>query len=76
MPIGILGSLAIRTVIYIFVAVVLIGIVPYQHERPIRCGGIDATGITWPSPVIKIAALFVCSVPRRCSCSADAFSIR
>src|SRR4030095_792820 len=31
MPIGILGSLAICTVIYMFVAVVLIGIVPYQQ---------------------------------------------
>ena len=60
MPIGILGSLAICTVIYMFVAVVLIGIVPYQQLNvadPLAVG-IDATGITWLSPVIKIAALF------------------
>src|SRR3954453_16289033 len=43
-----------------FVAVVLIGIVPYQQLNvadPLAVG-IDATGITWLSPVIKIAALF------------------
>src|SRR3954463_14537222 len=60
MPIGILGSLAICTVIYMFVAVVLIGIVPYAQLNvadPLAVG-IDATGITWLSPVIKIAALF------------------
>ena len=60
MPIGILGSLAICTVIYIFVAIVLLGIVPYQQLNvadPLAVG-IDATGITWLSPVIKIAALF------------------
>jgi APA family basic amino acid/polyamine antiporter len=60
MPIGILGSLAICTVIYMFVAVVLIGIVPYQQLNvadPLAVG-IDATGITWLSPIIKIAALF------------------
>jgi APA family basic amino acid/polyamine antiporter len=60
MPIGILGSLAICTVIYIFVAVVLLGIVPYQQLNvadPLAVG-IDATGITWLSPVIKTAALF------------------
>jgi basic amino acid/polyamine antiporter, APA family len=60
MPIGILGSLAICTVIYIVVATVLIGIVPYQQLNvadPLAVG-IDATGITWLSPVIKVAALF------------------
>jgi APA family basic amino acid/polyamine antiporter len=60
MPIGILGSLAICTVIYICVAVVLLGIVPYQRLNvadPLAVG-IDATGLRWLSPVIKIAALF------------------
>src|SRR5260221_4704994 len=60
MPIGILGSLAICTVIYILVATVLLGVVPYQWLNvadPLAVG-IDATGITWLSPVIKIAALF------------------
>ena len=60
MPIGILGSLAICTVIYIGVAIVLIGIVPYQQlmvADPLAVG-IDATGLTWLSPLIKMAALF------------------
>jgi APA family basic amino acid/polyamine antiporter len=60
MPIGILGSLAICTVIYIAVAIVLVGIVPYQRLNvadPLAVG-IDATGLTWLSPVIKVAALF------------------
>ncbi|MGH7515650.1 MAG: amino acid permease [Gemmatimonadales bacterium] len=60
MPIGILASLAICTVIYIAVAVVLIGIVPYQRLNvadPLAVG-IDATGLTWFSPVVKVAALF------------------
>jgi basic amino acid/polyamine antiporter, APA family len=60
MPIGILVSLAICTVIYIAVAVVLIGIVPYQRLNvadPLAVG-IDATGLTWFSPVVKVSALF------------------
>jgi APA family basic amino acid/polyamine antiporter len=60
MPIGILSSLAICTVIYIAVAIVLLGIVPYQRLNvadPLAVG-IDATGIRWLSPVIKMAALF------------------
>jgi len=60
MPIGILSSLAICTVIYIAVAIVLLGIVPYHQLNvadPLAVG-IDATGLRWLSPVIKIAALF------------------
>jgi APA family basic amino acid/polyamine antiporter len=60
MPIGILGSLAICTVLYILVATVLLGIVPYAQLNvadPLAVG-IDATGLTWLSPVIKLAALF------------------
>jgi len=60
MPIGILASLAICTVIYILVAIVLLGIVPYQQLNvadPLAVG-IDATGLRWLSPVIKVAALF------------------
>ena len=60
MPIGILGSLAICTVLYVLVAIVLLGIVPYQKLNvpdPLAVG-IDATGLKWLSPVIKIAALF------------------
>src|SRR5262245_8150727 len=60
MPIGILGSLTICTILYILVAVVLLGIVPYSQLNvadPLAVG-IDATGLTWLSPVIKVAALF------------------
>ncbi len=60
MPIGILLSLLICTVIYIAVAVVLMGIVPYQRLNvadPIAVG-IDATGLTWFSPLVKISAIF------------------
>jgi APA family basic amino acid/polyamine antiporter len=60
LPLGMLGSLAICTVIYIMVATVLIGIVPYARLNvpdPLAVG-IDATGLTWLSPVIKISALF------------------
>jgi APA family basic amino acid/polyamine antiporter len=60
MPIGILASLAVCTVLYIAVAIVLTGIVPYQQLNvpdPIAVG-IDATGLTWLSPLIKLSALF------------------
>ena len=60
MPVGILASLAVCTALYIAVAVVLIGIVPYARLNvadPIAVG-IDATGLTWLSPVIKVSALF------------------
>jgi APA family basic amino acid/polyamine antiporter len=60
MPIGILSSLAICTVLYIAVAIVLLGLVPYQQldvADPLAVG-IDATGIKWLAPLVKIAALF------------------
>jgi len=60
MPIGILASLAICTVLYIAVALVLIGIVPYDRLNvadPLAVG-IDATGLTWFSPVVKVSAIF------------------
>jgi len=60
MPTGILASLAICTVIYIAVAIVLIGIVPYRQLNvadPIAVG-IDATGLKWFSPIVKISAIF------------------
>ena len=60
MPIGILGSLAICTVIYILVAIVLLGLVPYRDlmvADPLAVG-IDATGIKWLSPIVKTAAIF------------------
>ena len=60
LPFGILVSLALCTVLYIAVAVVLIGIVPYAKLNvadPIAVG-IEATGLTWFSPVVKVSALF------------------
>lgn len=59
MPIGILGSLAVCTVLYILVAGVLTGLVPYPQLNvpdPIAVG-IDATGLTWLSPIVKIGAI-------------------
>ncbi|WP_022722836.1 amino acid permease [Rhodopseudomonas sp. B29] len=56
MPIGILGSLAICTVLYVAVAFVLTGIVPYDRLNvpdPIAIG-IDAAGIGWLSPIVKL----------------------
>jgi APA family basic amino acid/polyamine antiporter len=60
MPVGILVSLAVCTVLYIAVALVLMGIVPYRQldvADPLAVG-IDATGLTWFSPVVKISAIF------------------
>jgi basic amino acid/polyamine antiporter, APA family len=59
MPIGILGSLIICTVLYILVAGVLTGLVPYGELNvpdPIA-KGVDAIGLTWFSVLIKIGAL-------------------
>jgi len=59
MPVGILASLFICTGLYIAVALVLIGIVSYTQLNvadPIAVG-IDATGLTWLSPVIKLGAV-------------------
>jgi APA family basic amino acid/polyamine antiporter len=60
MPIGILASLAICTVLYIAVAIVLLGVVRYQQldvADPLAVG-IDATGLKWLAPFVKVAALF------------------
>jgi basic amino acid/polyamine antiporter, APA family len=59
MPIGILASLGICTALYIAVALVLVGIVSYTELNvpdPIAVG-IDATGLTWFSPIIKLGAI-------------------
>ncbi|MEZ5288034.1 MAG: amino acid permease [Vicinamibacterales bacterium] len=59
LPIGIMGSLAGCTVLYVLVAVVLTGVVPYTELNvpdPIAVG-IDATGIRWLSPLIKLGAI-------------------
>jgi APA family basic amino acid/polyamine antiporter len=59
MPVGIIGSLVICTLLYILVAGVLTGMVPYANLNvpdPIAVG-IDATKIFWLRPVIKIGAI-------------------
>jgi APA family basic amino acid/polyamine antiporter len=59
MPIGILGSLVICTLLYILVAGVLTGLVPYAQLNvpdPIA-KGVDAIGVNWFSILIKIGAL-------------------
>jgi APA family basic amino acid/polyamine antiporter len=61
MPIGILGSLAISTVLYILVAIVLTGIVSYKELNvadPVAVG-VDAMGksMFWLRPIVKIAAI-------------------
>ena len=60
LPIGMLLSLAICTVIYVAVALVLLGIVPYPELNvpdPLAVG-IDRTGLKWLSPLVKVSALF------------------
>jgi basic amino acid/polyamine antiporter, APA family len=56
MPIGILGSLAICTILYVAVGFVLTGIVPFDRLNvpdPIAVG-IDAAGIGWLALLIKL----------------------
>ncbi|HEY2136605.1 MAG TPA: amino acid permease [Xanthobacteraceae bacterium] len=59
MPIGILGSLAICTILYVAVGFVLTGIVPYDKLNvpdPIAVG-VDTIGMGWLAPVIKLGAI-------------------
>jgi APA family basic amino acid/polyamine antiporter len=59
MPIGILGSLALCTVLYILVALVLTGLVNYRYLNvpDSLAVGIDATGVRWGSLLVKLGAL-------------------
>jgi APA family basic amino acid/polyamine antiporter len=61
MPIGILGSLGISTLLYILVAIVLTGIVSYTFLNvadPIAVGvNAMGQGLFWLRPIIKIAAI-------------------
>jgi APA family basic amino acid/polyamine antiporter len=60
MPIGILGSLFICTILYILVSLVLTGLVSYKAlnvAAPVALG-IDATGVSWGSLLVKIGAVF------------------
>lgn len=59
MPIGILGSLIICTILYILVAIVLTGLTSYTQLNvadPIALG-IDVTGVRWGSFLVKIGAI-------------------
>jgi APA family basic amino acid/polyamine antiporter len=59
MPVGILGSLLICTVLYLAVGFVLTAIVSYDKLNvadPIAVG-IDAIGLAWLSPVLKLGII-------------------
>lgn len=58
-PIGILGSLVVCTILYMMVAAVLTGLVPYDTLNvpdPIA-KAVDAIGLSWLSFMVKIGAL-------------------
>jgi APA family basic amino acid/polyamine antiporter len=59
MPIGILGSLIICTILYILVSGLLTGMVTYRALNvadPVAVG-IDATGVRWGSFLVKLGAI-------------------
>jgi len=58
-PIGIIGSLIVCTVLYILVAGVLTGVISYTElnvAAPIAVA-VDHIGMSWLSPIIKLAAI-------------------
>ena len=59
MPIGILGALAISTILYILVAGVLVGVVPYPELNVAAPVGlaVDRMGIGWFAALIQLGAL-------------------
>ncbi|MCK9421969.1 MAG: amino acid permease [Bacteroidales bacterium] len=61
MPIGILGSLSVSTILYILVAIVLTGIVSYTTlnvSDPVAVGvNAMGKGMFWLRPIVKIAAI-------------------
>jgi basic amino acid/polyamine antiporter, APA family len=59
MPIGIIGSLAVCTVLYIIVAAILTGLVPYNHlnvPQPVAYA-IDQIGMPWAGAIIALGAI-------------------
>ena len=59
MPIGILGSLAICTVIYVIVGLVATGLVPYAQLKgsdPLA-RAFEVAGITWGQAIISLGAV-------------------
>ena len=60
MPVGILGSLVVCTILYILVSLVLTGLVSYKTlnvSAPVALA-IDATGVGWGSMLVKVGAVF------------------
>ncbi len=59
MPIGILGALAISTILYILVAGVLVGVVPYPELNVAAPVGlaVDRMGIGWFAALIQLGAM-------------------
>jgi APA family basic amino acid/polyamine antiporter len=59
MPIGILGSLVVCTILYILVALVLTSLINYKYLNipDSLAVGIEATGVTWGALMVKIGAL-------------------
>ena len=60
MPIGIMGSLLICTILYIIVSGLLTAVVPYTSlnvSDPVAVG-IDATGVKWGGFLVKLGAIF------------------
>jgi APA family basic amino acid/polyamine antiporter len=61
MPIGIMGSLGISTVLYILVAIILTGIVSYKTLNvpdPVAVGvNAMGSGMFWLRPIVKVAAI-------------------
>jgi APA family basic amino acid/polyamine antiporter len=58
LPIGILGSLLVCTVLYILTCAVLVGIVPYtelNNPAPIAMA-VDAIGLGWFAKLVKVGA--------------------
>ena len=59
MPIGILGSLVVCTILYIVVSLVLTGLVNFRLlnvAEPVAVG-IDVTGVVWGSLLVKLGAV-------------------
>jgi APA family basic amino acid/polyamine antiporter len=59
MPVGILGSLAVCTILYIAVSLILTGVVPYQQlsvPHPMAVG-IAVTGIGWLEFAVEVGAI-------------------
>lgn len=59
MPIGILGSLAIVTILYVVVSMIMTGIVPYQdlNTAAPMATAFEATGQSWATGLVSLGAI-------------------